>query len=405
VTVPVHDPGPRDAPPAGSIGELKRRAAALRAELPDSAAEADAGNVDSAYGIRRIWEEGLFSFYLPPEHGGFADASGAASTEDFFTILVDLASGDSSAGMNYGVQSVVTLEIFASDHDLPQATKDEIARRITTEGLRLVASNAETGAPGPVTARRTEGGIIVSGTKTFNSNSGGGGIASVGLALEGESGRWHALIPLDEPNVNCRHDWDVMGQRGTHSQTIDYNDVFVPDGWYYKTNGFAAPMMPYAFLMHSAFVLGPGFGALDAACAYVRKLDRPSLREFGSATEDPLIRKRIGDIAVRLGAARAYLLHTAARVEAWDDLPPDPGEIIIEACAVKVACVKAALYATSEIFDLTGARGTAAKYGFDRFWRNARTFSTHDPTDAKEVWIGDWYLSGKAPPHVSMIRV
>jgi hypothetical protein len=45
------------------------------------------------------------------------------------------------------------------------------------------------------------------------------------------------------------------------------------------------------------------------------------------------------------------------------------------------------------------------KYRFDRFWRNARTFATHDPTDAKEVWVGDWYVNGTEPPPVAMLRV
>jgi alkylation response protein AidB-like acyl-CoA dehydrogenase len=406
VTVPVHDPALQDArPDAARLAELRKRAAALRTELPASAAEADAANADSAHGMRRIWEEGLFAFNLPYQHGGVSDASPAVLTEDFFTILVDLTAGDSSAGMNYVVQSLVTLEIFDSGNGLPASTKEEIARRIAAEGIRFVASNAETGSPRPVTARRVPGGIVVAGTKTFNTNSGGGGIANVGLTLDGEQGRWHALIPLDADNVNCRHDWDVMGQRGTHSQTIDYNDVFVPDGWYYQAHRPHRALFPYVFLLHSAIMLGPGYGALDAACDYVRKLDRPSLPEFTSAGEDPLIRKRIGDIAVSLEAARAYLLHAASRIERWDELGLDETAVMVEAFAVKVACVRAALHATQEIFDLTGARSTAGKYRFDRFWRNARTFSTHDPIDAKEVWIGDWYLSGKEPPFMAMLRV
>ena len=407
MTAPVHDLAFPDARPgAARLAELRKRAAALRVELPGSAADADAANTDSAHGMRRIWEEGLFAFNLPYQDGGVSDASPAAFTEGFFSIFLDLAAGDSSAGMNYGVQSLVTLEIFDPGNGLPQSTKDEIARRVTAEGTRLVASNAETGSPRPVTARRAPGGIIVTGTKTFNTNSGGGGIANVGLtALDGQKGRWHALIPLADENVNCRHDWDVMGQRGTHSQTIDYNDVFVPDGWYYQAHRPHRALFPYVFLLHSAIMLGPGYGALDAARDYVRKLDRPSLPEFASAAEDPLIRKRIGDIAVSLEAARAYLLYAASRIERWDGLDLDETAVMVEAFAVKVACVRAALHATSEIFDLTGARSTASKYRFDRFWRNARTFSTHDPTDAKEVWIGDWYLSGKEPPFIAMLRV
>ena len=106
-----------------------------------------------------------------------------------------------------------------------------------------------------------------------------------------------------------------------------------------------------------------------------------------------------------IGDSRAYLLRAGSRIERWDELGLDDTTVMVEAFAVKVACVRAALHATSEIFDLTGARSTAGKYRFDRFWRNARNFSTHDPTDAKEVWIGDWHLNGKEPPFIAMLRV
>jgi hypothetical protein len=35
---------------------------------------------------------------------------------------------------------------------------------------------------------------------------------------------------------------------------------------------------------------------------------------------------------------------------------------------------------------------------FDRFWRNARTFGSHDSLDAKNALTGSYALSGKFPP-------
>jgi alkylation response protein AidB-like acyl-CoA dehydrogenase len=298
----------------------------------------------------------------------------------------------------------VTLEIFAESNGLPEATKAELARLIRDEGVRFCASNAETGAAGPATGRHVEGGIVVTGTKTFNTNSGSGGWANVGLRMDGEEGLHHALVPLDQPDVTMKHDWDVMGQRGTHSQTVVYDGVFVPDGYYYRGFGPEGALLPYVFLLHAAILLGPGLGAFDASLDYVRKLDRPSLPEFASASEDALIRRRVGEFAVDLNTARAFLLRSAGSLERLrpDD---DATEPFIESLAVKVACARAALNVTQGIFDLTGARSTANKYRFDRFWRNARTFATHDSTDAKEVWLGDWYLSGKEPPMAAMLRV
>ncbi|MBY8858269.1 hypothetical protein K7711_17445 [Nocardia sp. CA2R105] len=389
---------------AGRVAELKERARGLRRELPESAAAADAANADSTESMRRIWEAGLYEFHLPSRYGGITGGDPAVFTEDFTEIVLDLCAGDSAAGMNYSVQTLVTIEIFGPDSGLPESTKAEMARLITQEGVRFVASNAETGSARPVLGRVVPGGIRISGVKTFNTNSGGGGWANVGLRMaeDDEPMSYHALVPLDGEGVRCAHEWDMMGQRGTHSQTIEYDDVFVPDGYHFPRHGMSGAVLSALFLMHSAIVLGPGYGALDAALEHVRKLDRSTLPgEFDSATKDPLVRRRIGEYVSTLGAARAYLLRTAAQVSAGEE---DPA-LTIESFAVKVACVKAALEVTSGIFDLTGARSASNRYRFDRFWRNARTFSLHDPTDAKEVWVGDYHLTGAEPPMVARLRV
>ena len=56
-----------------------------------------------------------------------------------------------------------------------------------------------------------------------------------------------------------------------------------------------------------------------------------------------------------------------------------------------------ALHVTSEIFELVGARSTARKHGFDRFWRNVRVHTLHDPLDHRKKAVGRWLLTGDIP--------
>lgn len=70
------------------------------------------------------------------------------------------------------------------------------------------------------------------------------------------------------------------------------------------------------------------------------------------------------------------------------------------AIAVYIAiafATKVGLDITSRIFDVMGARSTAASYGFDRYWRDLRTFTLHDPVDYKLRNIGNWVLNHELP--------
>jgi alkylation response protein AidB-like acyl-CoA dehydrogenase len=59
--------------------------------------------------------------------------------------------------------------------------------------------------------------------------------------------------------------------------------------------------------------------------------------------------------------------------------------------------VKTGLEIANRIFEVMGARATANHYGFDRYWRNLRIFTLHDPVDYKIRTIGNWVLNNQFP--------
>ena len=52
---------------------------------------------------------------------------------------------------------------------------------------------------------------------------------------------------------------------------------------------------------------------------------------------------------------------------------------------------------SNQMFELTGARSTSARYGYDRFWRNVRVHTLHDPVDYKIRDLGRHALDGSLP--------
>lgn len=65
--------------------------------------------------------------------------------------------------------------------------------------------------------------------------------------------------------------------------------------------------------------------------------------------------------------------------------------------AAKAFATKVGLNTTTRIFEVKGARSTAASYGFDRYWRDLRTFTLHDPVDYKLRDIGNWVVNHQLP--------
>jgi alkylation response protein AidB-like acyl-CoA dehydrogenase len=65
--------------------------------------------------------------------------------------------------------------------------------------------------------------------------------------------------------------------------------------------------------------------------------------------------------------------------------------------AAKVTTSKAGLEITSRMFEVMGARAASGPARIDRFWRNLRTHTLHDPVDYKIRELGDWALNHQLP--------
>lgn len=73
------------------------------------------------------------------------------------------------------------------------------------------------------------------------------------------------------------------------------------------------------------------------------------------------------------------------------------GEVSIAIATAKIAATQTSLFVTQNVFQVMGARATTAQLNLDRFWRNVRTQTLHDPIDYKYQEVGEWVLTGKVP--------
>jgi alkylation response protein AidB-like acyl-CoA dehydrogenase len=162
----------------------------------------------------------------------------------------------------------------------------------------------------------------------------------------------------------------------------------------------AAKRDPVSQIIQAAVDAGIARGAIDDTIAFVRRYTRPwidSGQERGS--DDVFTIAPIGDLKIKLHAAEALLERAGRAVDAIIARPTNEG---VGAAAVAVAEAKAlttgiAILASNKLHELAGTGSTLAEFNLDRYWRNARTHTVHDPVRWKYRAIGDYWLSGINP--------
>ena len=120
------------------------------------------------------------------------------------------------------------------------------------------------------------------------------------------------------------------------------------------------------------------------------------------AADDPYGQVRFAELWIAYRGALALAQQAEAALQrAWergDALDArERGEVALLIWQAKIAAGRAALDVTSRIFELMGARATAARYGHDRYWRNVRVHTLHDNLDYKLQDIGRWVLDDRVP--------
>jgi len=73
------------------------------------------------------------------------------------------------------------------------------------------------------------------------------------------------------------------------------------------------------------------------------------------------------------------------------------GEFAEWVASVKVVSTDTGLRIAAGVFEVTGAKATSTKVGLDRFWRDIRTHTLHDPVEYKNRELGRYQLLGEIP--------
>ncbi|WP_439855081.1 SfnB family sulfur acquisition oxidoreductase [Pseudomonas yamanorum] len=211
-----------------------------------------------------------------------------------------------------------------------------------------------------------------------------------------------AFVERDAPGLQVVDSWDGFGQRTTASGGVTLDGVKVPLSAVIPAHqAFDQPTAngPISQIIQAAVDTGIALGALEQAKIHARQA-RPwidSQQDHG--WQDPFTIATIGDLEWRVHGTEAILAKAGVAV---DQALANPNEDTVANASLVVAQAKVlsaetALLASSKLFELAGTRSVSGKHNLDRFWRNARTHTLHDPARWKYHLIGNFVLNGVKP--------
>lgn len=345
-----------------------------------------------------IRESGLLAIGIPAEWGG-----GGAAWPTLLQVVQVLAAADPSIAQVYGFQHVLlaTCQLFGTPGQARRLLEDTAAHG-------WFWGNALNPLDRRLALVTTPAGRVLRGDKSFSTGAIDSDMLIVSALEDGTGKLIVAALPTGRAGIELSDDWRNMGQRQTDSGSSHFADVALHDHEILGPPGplgstFATLRPCTAQLVFTHVFLGIADGALAAARDYARTRTRPWIAsKVESHTQDPYALRHFGEAVAALAGAQAAADRAGEGLDrAWrrgDALTGDErGRVAIDIAAAKVLATRAVLDITTQLFETTGAGATHASWGFDRFWRNARTLTLHDRLDYQIANLGQWYLNDQWP--------
>jgi indole-3-acetate monooxygenase len=200
--------------------------------------------------------------------------------------------------------------------------------------------------------------------------------------------------------------WNVIGMRGTASDSYALTDLFVPEAFSTTREDPTLRREPgrlFAFTMQGLYAVGVAGVALGIARAMLDAFEdlatRKTPRNLSRLADNAVVQSNVAQMEARLGAARAYLVETLSSIWAAAD---ERSVIDVPARArVRLGCAFAIQTAEAVADYAYKAAGTDAIFlgtAFERRFRDIHTLSQQIQSRAAHFESVGQVLLGIKPP-------
>ncbi|MFE5476659.1 3-hydroxy-9,10-secoandrosta-1,3,5(10)-triene-9,17-dione monooxygenase oxygenase subunit [Nocardia sp. NPDC055165] len=368
--------------------EVTERVEALLPTLRERAQEAEDLRRIPEESMKALQETGFFRLLQPKQWGGHA-----ADPVVFYDTVRKIASACGSTGWVSGIIGVHNWHLALFDQQAQQDVWGE------DTDVRISSSYAPMGA-----GQAVDGGYIVRGSWAWSSGSDhatwavlGGPVIKNGKPVDFGS----FLIPRSDYRIDDV--WNVVGLRGTGSNTVVVEDIFVPSHRFLSFRAMSegrAPgleqntdpvyKMPWGTIHPttiSAPIVGMGYGAYEAHVEHQGKRVRAAYAGE-NAKDDPFAKVRVAEAASDIDAAWRQLSGNVAEeyalLLAGEEVPFD---LRVRARRDQVRSTGRVIASIDKLFESSGATALANGTPLQRFWRDAHAGRVHAANDPERAYV------------------
>ncbi|KOV60432.1 3-hydroxy-9,10-secoandrosta-1,3,5(10)-triene-9,17-dione monooxygenase oxygenase subunit [Streptomyces sp. MMG1121] len=362
---------------------------ALAPVLRERAAEAEALRRVPDTSVKEIEDTGFFQLLQPTAFGGRA-----ADPLVFYTAVKEIAQACGSTGWVASVVGVHPWHVALFD---PRAQEEVWGKDPKT---RIASSYAPTGR-----AAAADGGFRLSGRWHFSSGCDHAQWALLGCLVPDGEGNPVDMRTFLIPRTDYRVDdvWDTVGLRGTGSNDVVVEDVFVPEHRALSFGPVSAlkvpghelnqePLyrLPYAGMFTTAIstpIVGIAEGAYHSYAEATQQRFRVSYGQ--KVAEDPFAQVRIARAASDIDASWLQLTRNMGEMYALAERGEGiPMELRTRARRDQVLATERAVAAVDLLMENAG--GSAMRTGpapVQRAWRDAHTGRGHAANDPERALV------------------
>ena len=354
---------------ASGTGTARDWEAVARELGPQFAARAAAHDADDSFVSDNYVElkaQRIFSAGIPRELGG-----GGASYRELCAMLRTLGQSCGSTALALSMHThLVATTVWRLKHGQPA---EGLLRRVAEEQLVLVSTGASDWLESNGTSERVDGGYRANGRKIFSSGSPAGSLLMTSIRHEDPTEGpvvLHCAIPMNAPGVTVLDNWRTMGMRGTGSNDVLLENVFVPDAAVSmrrpqaKWHAFFAVVSTVALPLVMSVYLGVADAAATIAVASARKrMGDPNVPYLLGEMENALV---TADMAVQ------------GMVDLCNEYDFEPSTQIASAALIrKTIAANACIQAVEKALEATGGGGFFRSAGLERLLRDVHAARFH----------------------------